>query len=164
MEVENILYSDVVNPGRYQSFVVFEPASVRISDTDILYQGDDVRRVYDDLIQKLISKEHTIKEKILHNSLSKIGNMLDLLNSYDNVIITRFFDRIWRRYSYISHLGEAFLNYETYVDYVPEAKNDASKFLALRYDKDLSLDDDSDDSMSSESSESSVDTESPKKE
>ena len=137
--MEKVLYSDIENPSRHQSFVVFEPASVRISDADILYQGDDVRRVFDGFIEQLISKEHTIKEKILHNRLSKIGNMLDLLQTHDNVIITRFFDRIWRRYSYVTHLGEAFLDFETFTAYVPEGKENVSEFLALRYDRGDSL-------------------------
>lgn len=146
--MEKVLYSDVENPGRYQSFVVFEPASVRISDADVLYQGDDVRRIYDMMINTLISKEHTIKEKILHNRLAKIGNMLDLLQSYDNVIITRFFDRIWRRYAYVSHLGEAFLDFGTFFDYVPEAKTDAAQYLALRYDREEAMEEEAADAAS----------------
>ena len=128
-------YSAINNPDRHQCFVIFDPSASRVHPADILFQGDKVREIYNQFMLQLISKNQTIKEKILHNRLSKIGNMLDLLQSYENVVIAKFFDRIWRRYSYISHLGENFLDLNTFVQYFPEYKANCSDLMALRYDE-----------------------------
>ena len=133
--MDKLTFDDVENAGRHQCFVVFEPASIRINDADVLLIGDQVLEMYDKFMMNLVSREQTMTEKILHNRLAKIGSMLDLLQSYDNVIVTRFFDRIWRRYSYVSHLGELFVDLETYVDYFPEHKDDCSQLLATRFDQ-----------------------------
>lgn len=121
-------------PGRFQSFIVFEPASVRISDSDIFILGKDVQSFYDQFMEKVLSKELTIKEQILQNKVSKIGNMLELLQKYDQVLITKFFDRIWRRYSYVSHLGESYLDLETFLAYFPSYKDKLEDIIALRFD------------------------------
>jgi len=105
----------LTHPNRFQSFIVFEPASIRVSDSDIFVIGKEVQTFYDRFMEKLLSKELTIKEQILQNKVAKLGSMLELLQNYDQVIICKFFDRIWRRYSYISHLGESFLDLETFL-------------------------------------------------
>lgn len=155
--MDKLPFSDVENAGRYQCFVVFEPASIRINDADVLLIGDQVREMYDKFMMNLVSREQTMTERILHNRLAKIGSMLDLLQSYDNVIVTRFFDRIWRRYSYVSHLGELFVDLETYVDYFPEYKDDCSQLLATRFDESSDFDDESDDDDSDDNSDESTD-------
>lgn len=147
----------LTNPGRFQSFIVFEPASIRISDSDIFILGKDVQSFYDQFMENLLRKELTIKEQILQNKVAKIGNMLELLQSYDQVLITRFFDRIWRRYSYVSHLGESFLDLETFVTYFPSYKDKVDDLIALRFDADdddiVSDDDDADDDSDVDDSE-----------
>ena len=35
--------------------------------------------------------DNTIQRQIMSNQIQKLGNMLDLLDSYDNLIITKFF-------------------------------------------------------------------------
>ena len=65
--------------------------------------------MYEQVMERISHDINDIKIKILYNRFQKIGHMLDLLNTYDNVIISKFFDRIWRRYSHITHLGEPFL-------------------------------------------------------
>lgn len=142
--MDKLPFDDIENAGRHQCFVVFEPASIRINDADVLLIGDQVRDMYDNFMMQLVSREQTMTERILHNRLAKIGSMLDLLQTYDNVIVTRFFDRIWRRYSYVSHLGELFVDLETFVDYFPEHKGDCSQLLATRFDEGGEFDDDDD--------------------
>lgn len=119
-------------PDRFHSFIVFEPASLRVHDNDILLIGDRVRDFFDDLMAKLLKEDKSLKNQILHNKLVKIGHMLELLTTYDQVIITRYFDRIWRRYNYISHLGENFLNLDTLYSFFPKYKND-DQIIASRY-------------------------------
>ncbi len=130
-----IPYEDIENPDRYQCFVVFEPSSVRINVADEHLEGEAVYDLYNDFMTQLVMKEQTIKEKILHNRLSKVGHMLELLQDYDGVILTKFFDRIWRRYAYVSHLGESMFDLKTFVEYFPEYKADVSSLIATRYDE-----------------------------
>lgn len=126
---------ETVSPlDRYQSFVVFEPASVRISDHDILVIGSDVRTLFDATFEKITQVNDDVKLKILMNQFQKISNMLDLLETYDNVIITKYFDRIWRRYAYVSHLGEMFLNLKIFLDFFPHYDGQMQDVIAQRVD------------------------------
>ncbi|RAP34075.1 hypothetical protein DID75_00430 [Candidatus Marinamargulisbacteria bacterium SCGC AG-410-N11] len=126
-------YDDIEVPERFVSFIVFEPASIRVNPIDILLVGDKVPLFFEEIQNKLLEREQTLKENILQNQFNKIGQMLSLLKNYDNVIITRFFDRIWRRYSYISHLGEMFVNLKTYKEFLPEV-TDVSDIITQRFD------------------------------
>ena len=123
------------NEHRFQNFIVFEPASFRVNDSDILVKSEAVRDLYERIFFNL-EESHEIKDRILKNRLIKIGQMLDLLVVYDHVIITKFFDRIWRRYSYISNIGELFLDYPTFSKHFPEYKDKKSELLAQRIDDD----------------------------
>ncbi len=123
------------NEQRFQNFIVFEPASSRVTESDILIKGEEVRDFYERVLMTL-EESHSIKDKILKNRLAKIGQMLDLLVVYDNVIITKFFDRIWRRYSYISNIGELFLDYPTFNKHFQEFKDKKADLLAQRIDDD----------------------------
>lgn len=125
---------DIECSDRYNCFIVFEPASLRVHHSDILLQGEEVQTLYDELTDRLVAKEFTIKEQILHNRLSKVGNMLELIQNYENVIVSRFFDKIWRRYSYISHLGENFLDLDTLIHFFPEKEKELEDLIAQRYD------------------------------
>ena len=126
--------SDITTLDRYQSFIVFEPASIRISDNDILYIGNNVQTIFDETFEKVSLLQNDIKMKILLNKFEKIGNMLSLLESHDNVIITKFFDRIWRRYSYVSHLGESFFSLDVFLDFFPQFDTKSEKVIAQRID------------------------------
>ncbi len=141
----------IERPDRYHSFIVFEPASLRVHDGDILLIGDSVREFYDSLMIKLLKQDKTLKTQILHNKLVKLGHMLELLTNYDQVIITRYFDRIWRRYSYISHLGENFLNLDSLYDFFPKYKKQ-NDIIASRFG-DFDDEEDSDDGGGEVSSE-----------
>ena len=144
--------SDIAPLDRFQSFIVFEPASIRISDNDILYIGNNVQTVFDETFEKVSLLQNDIKMKILLNKFQKLGNMLSLLESHDNVIITKFFDRIWRRYSYVSHLGESFFSLDVFLDFFPKFDNQADTIIAQRidahvdeFDEDEDEDEDEDD-------------------
>jgi hypothetical protein len=105
-----MIYQPEVPDSRFQCFIIFEPASSRISPADMMLKGHQVREFYDQFLDYLLSQEkQELKDQILLNRLSKIGQMLELLHNFDKVIISKFFDRIWRRYAYISHLGNIYL-------------------------------------------------------
>ncbi|MFC1751871.1 hypothetical protein ACFL96_00545 [Thermoproteota archaeon] len=123
------------NMHRFQSFIVFEPASTRVQEGDILIKGDQVQELYNHLFQKLSSDE-SIQSQIILNRVNKIGQMLELLTSFDNVILSKFFDRIWRRYNYISNIGEMFLDMPTFLHYFPDYKTQQKELLAVRIDED----------------------------
>ncbi len=127
--------TDIVEtPERYQCFVVFDPASIRVPDADILLIGKDVVDLYESVIEKVSDQTDDIKMKIILNRLQKIGNMIDLLQVYDQVIISRFFDRIWRRYAYISHLGESFFDLKTFTEFFPDYIKKGDDLIADRLD------------------------------
>ncbi len=118
---------------RFQTFIIFEPASSRIHEFDILISGQKVREIYDQLIQGL-NANYSLKTQIILNRVSKIGQMLDLLKGYDHVLISKFFDRVWRRYSYISNIGEPFLDLPNFIKFFPEYSQDRQGLLAQRID------------------------------
>ena len=78
--------------------------------------------------------DNSLKAQIIQNRVAKIGQMMDLLKNLDHVVMSKFFDRIWRRYSYISNIGEPFLDLPTFIQYFPEYGEDKSSLLAQRID------------------------------
>lgn len=133
---------------RLQNFILFEPASSRIQDVDILMRGEEIVDFYERLNEQLLDS-NDLKTQILLNRTSKIGQMLDLLGSYDNVIMTKFLDRIWRRYIYISNIGESFLDLPNFLKFFPEFNDNKEDIISLRIDEDddePESDDDNDDS------------------
>jgi len=151
----------VEEPGSYQSFIVFDPASIRVPESDIYIIGPKVSDVVEEIFEKISESEQDIKMKILINKISKIRNMLDLVGNQENIIISKFFHRIWRRYSYISHLGESFLDLSTFVEFYPDGLKTADEIVASRLDisadADFEEDDDSDDSEDTDDSDDSDD-------
>lgn len=142
--------------SRMQSFIIFEPASIRVNDEDILLMGDEIMPFYEEFMEKLEDSNSGLQDQILANRLSKIGHMLDLIQNFEGVIISKFFDRIWRRYSYISHLGESFVDLKTFLNYFPDYDKKDSDLIANRFDDfgDDDSDDDSDDDDDSEDTDS----------
>ncbi len=119
------------NMHRFQCFIVFDPASSRINETDVLVRGSKILEMYEKVASG-IEDNQSIKALTLRNRLSKIGQMLDLLVTHDNLIVTKFFDRIWRRYSYVSNISELFLDYPTFIKFFPEYEKE--NLLAQRID------------------------------
>ena len=97
------------NPDDFISFIVFEPASLRIPDNDLLLVGDQVVELFEQIIASN-SFEDNIQDQILLNRHQRIEMMLDLLKSNNGLILTKFLNKIWRRYSFFSNLGELFVS------------------------------------------------------
>ncbi|MDA1353340.1 MAG: hypothetical protein O3A01_02565 [bacterium] len=127
----------------FLNFVVFEPSSQRIPPQDILAKGDAVREYLDIALAE--SGQHTdLKHQILVNRLTRIATMMNLVKNFENVVLTKFLNKVWRRYSFYSNLGELFLDVEDFSRFNPEfdAKNEDNFLLRIASDDD---DDDSDD-------------------
>ncbi len=133
------------NEHRFQCFILFEPASSRVNEFDILIKGPQVKEIFEEVMDKL-SDDDNLKTLIIKNKLAKVGQMLSLLQNFDNVIISKFFDRIWRRYSYISNIGEPLLELKIFREYFPQY-DDPMAILAQR------LDDEDDEDMEAGTSE-----------
>ena len=58
--------------------------------------------------------------------MSKFSQMLDMVTNRKQIVVTRYFDRIWRRYGYISHLGEVLFSMDDLLAYHPKFAKDAS--------------------------------------
>jgi hypothetical protein len=139
----NIIRPSLILPGtetRFQSFILFEPASSRVSELDIMARGEHVVDMLDTIMAEL-SQDDSLKTVIIRNRLSKIAQMISLLSNYDNVILSKFFDRIWRRYGYISNIGEPFLDFKSFSGFFPDLVKDPTTITAQR------LDDDDDEDM-----------------
>ena len=120
------------NKNRFQSFIVFEVASPRINPSDILFTGEElVERIQS--LTEYVWSQSSIEYMIIQNRLKKINQMLDLVNNYENIIVTKFLDKIWRRYSYISNLGELMIDLPTFETIFPEYK-DSKDIIATRID------------------------------
>ncbi|MGE4169201.1 MAG: hypothetical protein AB7F28_00590 [Candidatus Margulisiibacteriota bacterium] len=122
-----------LNETRCQNFIVFEPAASRISELDILITGERVREIAEELMIKVAGDE-SLPAVTIQNRLAKIGQMMDLLETYDGLIITKFFDRIWRRYSHVSNLGELFLDMKTFLEFFPQYGINPDIIMAQRLD------------------------------
>jgi hypothetical protein len=96
------------NEGEYVSFLVFEPNSLRIPENDILLIGDQVLDLFHSIINSS-DFNSSMQDKILLNKLQRIDMMLNLLKSNNGLIMTKFLNKIWRRYAFFSNLGEHFV-------------------------------------------------------
>jgi hypothetical protein len=120
--------------GRLNCFVIFDPSSSRVSAIDVMASGEKVVEIVRKIADH-VARGNDLKTQILLNRLAKINQMLELLTTYDNVIICKFFDKIWRRYTYISNIGEMLLDLETFLKVFPEKKKHVDEILALRLDE-----------------------------
>ncbi len=137
---------------RFQNFIVFEPQSVRVPEQDVLIRGYEARYVFDQVMAKL-SRRDTIQDLIINNRLSKIANMMSLVQNEESIVITKFLDKIWKRYSYLSNLGENFLDLKSYLLVFPEYQSQRDTLIATR-----KVMDDLDDGMDEETEETEGDS------
>jgi hypothetical protein len=126
-------YKQIPDDGRLIGFIVFDPSSQRIHESDLLVRGAKVKEIFDQAYYEL-SRRQGLSNTILLNRLGKLQKMLDLVDNFDNVIMTKFFDRIWRRYGQLSHLGEIFLDLRAYREIFAVAESDKASYLATRMD------------------------------
>tara|TARA_B100001121_G_scaffold189128_1_gene165223 strand:- start:96122 stop:96622 length:501 start_codon:yes stop_codon:yes gene_type:complete len=143
------------NPDDFVSFIVFEPASLRIPDNDLLLIGDQVT----DLFSQVISSENfnpSLPDQILLNRLQRIEMMIDLLKSNNGLILTKFLNNIWRRYSFFSNLGELFISQKDLKRLVPDYKFNEKTILdrVIETDEDV-VDNESDNKSDNESDNTS---------
>ena len=128
------------NPDDFVSFIVFEPASLRIPDNDLLLIGDQVADLFDKVISSDSFESH-IQDQILLNRLKRIEMMIDLLKSNNGLILTKFLNKIWRRYSFFSNLGELFITQKDLKRFAPNYKFNESLILDRVIEAEESLED-----------------------
>ena len=101
--------------SKFITYLVFEPASLRIPDNDLLLVGDQVIDLFTKVMEKA-SLETSLEDQILLNRLTRIEMMTDLLKSNNGLIMTKFLNKIWKRHSFFSHLGELFITKGDLID------------------------------------------------
>lgn len=132
---------EIENSDRYQNYIIFEPASLRVHDADILIIGPDILPFHQSLMLELSKQKESLSKQIIRNQLLKIGQMLDLVKNINQVIISKYFDRIWRRHAYITHLGESFLSLDIFLQLNSNEKySEVETLLSNRYGVDLDED------------------------
>ncbi len=147
---------DHENPDDFISFIVFEPASLRIPDNDLLLVGDQVS----DLFREVMSSgkfENNIQDQILINRLQRIEMMMDLLKTNNGLILTKFLNKIWRRYSFFSNLGELFITQKDLKRFVPDYTFNEKIVLDKVVESEEDVEDDDDDNNNDESSDDNDD-------
>tara|TARA_B110000438_G_C15667718_1_gene586785 strand:+ start:174 stop:617 length:444 start_codon:yes stop_codon:yes gene_type:complete len=125
---------EIENSDRYQNYIIFEPASLRVHDADILIIGPDILQFHQSLLIELSKQKESLSKQTIRNQLLKIGQMLELVKNINQVIISKYFDRIWRRHAYITHLGESFLSLDIFQQLNKDEKyNDLETLISNRY-------------------------------
>ena len=142
------------NPDDFVSFIVFEPASLRIPDNDLLLVGDQVAELFEQVISSN-NFETNIQDQILLNRLQRIEMMLDLLKSNNGLILTKFLNKIWRRYSFFSNLGELFITQKDLKRLAPSYKFNESIILDRIVETEESIEEDSEEDSKEDSEENS---------
>ncbi|MCP4051168.1 MAG: hypothetical protein GY730_10745 [bacterium] len=97
------------NQKQFKSFMVLDLSSSRIRENDILFKGQEAL----DLIIKtknICKNKDDLKSLSLINRITKLEKMMSLLNSTEDIIITKFFNVVWKRYSQISNSNEYFID------------------------------------------------------
>ena len=89
--------------GYYLNFIIFEPASQRIHENDILCRGNEISKILNTLIETTPTN-NDLKNKALLNRLNRIKMMLELVKNPEQIIVTKFLNKVWRRYSFFSNL------------------------------------------------------------
>ena len=139
----------------YVSLICFEPAALRVPENDILFVGPKVREVFDTIHLNLQQDSESLKTQILLNRFNKISMMLGLVKSYDEVVITKFLDKVWKRYAFFSNLGEVFIEIEHFTKFFPQYdKNDQGIYVQ----RELIEEPDFDEEESNQDSEGDLDS------
>ena len=85
-----------------------------------------------DIFEKVTNSPHfnsSLQDQILVNRLQRIEMMIDLLKNNDGLIMTKFLNKIWRRYSFFSNLGELFITQGELNRLVPDYKFNENPIL-----------------------------------
>ena len=120
--------------SKFITYLVFEPASLRIPDNDLLLVGDQVIDLFTKVMEKA-SLETSLEDQILLNRLTRIEMMTDLLKSNNGLIMTKFLNKIWKRHAFFSHLGELFITKGDLDRFAPDYK--FSEPLVLKKIRDM---------------------------
>ena len=134
--------------SKFISYLVFEPASLRVPDNDLLLVGDQVVELFD-IIMANSAHDTSMQNQILLNRLSRIQMMIDLLKDTNGLIMTKFLNRIWRRHAFFSHLGELFITKGHLKDFAPKFKFNEplilDRVVQSEFDEDEISDEDNED-------------------
>ena len=86
MNLVEFLEPTVEEFTKCENFVVFEPVSIRVPESDILYTGPEILEVFEKVIQTEIYPEG-LKKQIFANKISRIHTMLGLCQNLDNIVV-----------------------------------------------------------------------------
>lgn len=139
---------------RFQNFIVFDDTWLRIGEHEIIMRGEEIYETFFTAYNQLLLDD-SIKTQIIRHRLDKIANMLRLVKNFDTMILTKFFDRVWKRYYTISENGEHFLDLPLFKQLLPDLIKDDHLIVADRLVKRGSSNDDDDEDNDNSSSNKS---------
>ena len=147
--------------SKFISYLVFEPASLRVPDNDILLLGDQAIDLFETIIN---NNDHnsSMENQILLNRLQRVQMMIDLLKDTSGLVMTKFLNRIWRRHAFFSHLGELFITKKDLDSFAPKYKFNEPLFLdrvvQSEFDEEAAEDDDNNSSDEDSNKDSNDDS------
>ena len=151
-------YLEPVKPDfvHYTNLIVFEVAASRIPPSDVLLTGNKIQELFDRAYYQILDQPQNLKTQILKNRFERLKMMLDMVKSYDDIVMTKFLNKVWKRYTFFSNLGEVFLDLDDFVGFLPEyKKNNEGLYVArsLVGDDDGPEEEEDDDSQEEEAVE-----------
>ena len=80
------------------------------------------QEIYDTFFEayEQIQRCEDIKAQIICHRLDKVANMLEMVKNYDTMILTKFFNKVWKRYYTMSENGEQFLDLSLFKQTLPD--------------------------------------------
>ena len=81
-----------------------------------------------------------------------------MLKSYDNIIISKFLNKIWRRYAFFSNLGEQLIELEDFAKFIPDIDKNSDDILVSQVKEELEDLIDTDPNTNEETSENDEET------
>ena len=128
----------------FYNFIITNPKKYSLSESDILVEGEKCLMISNKLIKfvsSTISAEHKpiatptehLQKVTLINKLKKLNCMIE---QSPEVIMTKFVNSIWQKYTFFSELGEQFLSLDDMVKFFQYLKREdlmTTKVLEKEY-------------------------------
>ena len=105
--------------SQFHNFIIFDDTWLRIGEHEIIMRGQEIYDTFFDAYDQ-IRRCDDIKAQIICHRLDKVANMLEMVKNYDTMILTKFFNKVWKRYYTMSENGEQFLDLSLFKQTLPK--------------------------------------------
>ena len=110
---------DFTNDSNFHNFIIFDDTWLRIGEHEIIMRGQEIYDTFFEAYEQIQNCDD-IKAQIICHRLDKVANMLEMVKNYDTMILTKFFNKVWKRYYTMSENGEQFLDLSLFKQTLPD--------------------------------------------